>query len=102
VRQHPGDALVSRSGCPGFNRRTQGPAVLLGWCCEMDQKMKVRTLRKRQGGAELLAGLTGFRRASKTRLSASPAIARPGEGLADPSNRANRVPVYGALVSHSC
>jgi hypothetical protein len=73
--------------------------MLLGLYCEVDQKMKDRTLRKLKGWAELQSGLAGFRRESKTRLSASPAIPRSGEGLAGPSNRA---PVYGALVSHSC
>ena len=50
--QHPGDALASRWGRPGFNRRTKGPAVLLGWCCVVGQKMKDRTFRQRKDGAD--------------------------------------------------
>ena len=97
--QHKGDVLIPRSGRPGFNRRTKGPAVLLGLCCEVDQKMKDGTLRKREGWAELLSVLAGPKRAAKPRLSATPAIPHPGEGLAGPTNR---LPVCGALVSHSC
>jgi len=93
--QHKGDVLIPRSGRPGFNRRTKGPAVLLGLCCEVDQKMKDGTLRKREGWVEL----AGFRRAAQTGSPASPVIPDPGNGLAGPSNR---LPVYGALVSHSC